>query len=78
VSRFVVSGGVAANGRLREKMTTLASREGVELCLAPRRLCTDNGAMIAKAGLLRLQDGQRDPLEMNADAGWELGSEARS
>ena len=76
--RFVVSGGVAANSRLREKMTTLAGREGAELCLAPRRLCTDNGAMIAWAGRLRLQEGQRDSLEMNADAGWELGTEART
>ena len=70
--RAVVSGGVAANTRLREKARRMADEEGVELWLAPRAHCTDNAAMIALAGQLRLARGERDGLERTADAGWEL------
>ena len=72
VPRMVVSGGVAANGRLRERMARMAAEEGTELCLAPREHCTDNASMIALAGQLRLERGDRDGAEMTADAGWEL------
>ncbi len=75
--RVVVSGGVAANGRLREKMDDLCRRRRVELCVAPRKHCTDNGAMIALAGRLRLLAGLQPEvasLDLTADAGWELGA----
>jgi N6-L-threonylcarbamoyladenine synthase len=43
--RLAIGGGVAANGRLRERMGSL----GIEIDVPPRELCTDNAAMIASA-----------------------------
>ena len=75
--RAVVSGGVAANTRLRGKAQRMADAEGIGLWVAPRAHCTDNAAMIARAGQLRLARGERDGLGRTADAGWELSSVAR-
>jgi len=75
--RVVVSGGVAANTRLRDKMQQLCARRGLQLCIAPREHCTDNGAMIALAGQLRLTADLVPavrPLELGVEPGWELGS----
>jgi len=62
--RLVVAGGVGANLRLREALDAAAARLGVRVFYPPLALCTDNGAMIALAAALRLQQGlaelQRD------------------
>ena len=50
-----VVGGVAANSRLRDKLEERASAFGLALTLPPPSLCTDNAAMIAAAGLPKLQ-----------------------
>jgi tRNA N6-adenosine threonylcarbamoyltransferase len=72
LARLVVAGGVSANRRLRERLDDLAVRLGVR-CYFPRfDLCTDNGAMIAYAGYLRLRAGQRDPLTFEARPRWRL------
>jgi len=73
--RVVVSGGVAANGRLRERMAQMAEKDGLQLYIAPPQHCTDNAAMIALAGQLRFAArlGEPRPLDLTADAGWELG-----
>ena len=52
--RLVVAGGVGANRQLRERLRGECSERGIELYFPPLELCTDNGAMIALAGALRL------------------------
>jgi N6-L-threonylcarbamoyladenine synthase len=51
----VIAGGVGANRRLRERLDAAAAAEGFEVFYPELELCTDNGAMIALAGALRLQ-----------------------
>jgi N6-L-threonylcarbamoyladenine synthase len=66
VKRVVLTGGVAANGPLRQALRTEAEQHGVALHVPPPRLCTDNAAMITAAGTARLQAGERAGLDMNA------------
>lgn len=56
MSRLVLAGGVAANQKLRQRLADLDA----ELCYPPLAYCTDNGAMIALAGALRMAAGQSD------------------
>ena len=55
VNTLVLAGGVAANRRLREKMNEMMREAGGRACYPRLEFCTDNGAMIAYAGWLRLQ-----------------------
>lgn len=55
VKAIAIVGGVAANSRLRDKLEEQAVAFGLALTLPPRALCTDNGAMIAAAGLRKLK-----------------------
>ena len=68
IKRIVLSGGVAANSRLREKMTERAGEAGLEVYYPAPKFCTDNGAMIALAGYHWLKRGRRDDYALNADA----------
>ncbi|HET7754156.1 MAG TPA: tRNA (adenosine(37)-N6)-threonylcarbamoyltransferase complex transferase subunit TsaD [Anaeromyxobacteraceae bacterium] len=71
--RIVLSGGVAANGRLRAAVTDKAAEyEGLSVFLPAPKLCTDNAAMIAVAGTEALRRGERSGADLNADASWRL------
>lgn len=73
---LVTAGGVAANARLRERLTTLAATANLEFIAPPPELCTDNGAMIAWAGLERLRSGLVDELDAPVRPRWPLGAMA--
>ena len=72
LSTLVVAGGVAANVYLRGRLETLAVSRGARLVAPPVRLCTDNGAMIAWAGLERLRLGLVDGLDFRPRPRWPL------
>lgn len=55
LKRLVVSGGVGANQRLRQRMNEAAAKRGLQVSYPRLAFCTDNGAMIAFAGAMRLQ-----------------------
>ncbi len=73
---FVVAGGVAANDLLRARLGELAGANGFTMTAPPPPLCTDNGAMIAWAGIERLSRGLSDPLDAPARARWPLDPHA--
>ena len=62
VSWVVLSGGVAANRELRQTADAACARAGLKLAVPSLKSCTDNAAMIAYAGSLRLRAGERDAL----------------
>jgi N6-L-threonylcarbamoyladenine synthase len=67
-----VVGGVAANRRLRERMTEEAGYRRLRLYLPELRYCTDNAVMIAAAGysVWRRTGFVQDPLELDARSRW--------
>jgi N6-L-threonylcarbamoyladenine synthase len=71
--RLIIAGGVGANTRLRERLADVARAEGAELHFPRAEFCTDNGAMIALAGCLRLTAGMHHGRAIGARANWELG-----
>ncbi|BAU46746.1 tRNA threonylcarbamoyladenosine modification protein TsaD [Sulfurifustis variabilis] len=70
--RLVVAGGVSANALLRRRLKDLGDRRRVAVHYPRLELCTDNGAMIAYAGYLRLTAGQHEPLGFGARPRWRL------
>jgi N6-L-threonylcarbamoyladenine synthase len=73
---LVAAGGVAANGRLRRRLAALAENAGLRFIAPPLPLCTDNGAMIAWAGLERLRLGLVDGLDAPLRPRWPLDAAA--
>ena len=73
---LVVAGGVAANMELRRSLQTVADQFKLRLVAPPTALCTDNGAMIAWAGIERLRMGLSDPLDTPPKARWPLESKS--
>ena len=73
IKTLVVAGGVGANLRLRASLQAMVAKEQAELFYPRVEFCTDNGAMIAYAGCLRLMAGQTEALSINTRARWPLG-----
>ncbi|MHB8622033.1 MAG: tRNA (adenosine(37)-N6)-threonylcarbamoyltransferase complex transferase subunit TsaD [Sulfuricaulis sp.] len=70
--QLVVAGGVSANHKLRERLQQLARNLGIRVYFPRPEFSTDNGAMIAYAGYLRLAAGQHEPLSFGARARWGI------
>ncbi len=68
IRRILLTGGVAANGALREALEIECAERGYGWTVPPPRFCTDNAAMIAAAGAARLGAGERADLALNAQA----------
>jgi N6-L-threonylcarbamoyladenine synthase len=73
---LVVAGGVAANAAIRARLAALAERAALRFFAPPPRLCTDNAAMIAWAGLERLRLGLTDGLDFAPRPRWPLDRSA--
>lgn len=69
---LVIAGGVGANKRLRATLSEMIQKLGGELYYPRIEFCTDNGAMIAQAGCLRLLAGETQALEIDARARWSM------
>ncbi len=70
--RLVVAGGVSANKRLRAALDATAQKRGFDIAYPPLSYCTDNGAMIALAGAMRLAAGQSEGLSIEVRPRWPL------
>ncbi len=70
----MVAGGVGANRLLRQRLHGLAAEHDARLFYPRPEFCTDNGAMIAYAGWLRLRAGQRQGPEFDVFPRWRLES----
>ena len=69
---LVVAGGVGANKRLRARLQEMAAKRGGRACFPRPALCTDNGAMIAYAGALRLTAGQCENESVVVRPRWDM------
>ncbi len=68
VNRIVLAGGVAANSRLREKISESAAPKNLQVYFPSAKFCTDNAAMIALTGHHWISRGRRDDFTLNAAA----------
>ena len=73
-TRLVIAGGVGANRKLRARLAEAAQQDGFRVYFPRLEFCTDNGAMIALAGALRLQAGLHDGTAIKVAPRWDLES----
>jgi N6-L-threonylcarbamoyladenine synthase len=74
MTQLVVAGGVGANRQLREQLSHAVERRGGRVFYPDLEFCTDNGAMIALVGALRLSAGMRGDFAFSVRPRWELSS----
>lgn len=74
ILRLAAAGGVAANKQLRLRLQQATERRGAQVFYPRPEYCTDNGAMIAYAGYLKLRDGWREPLQFSVQPRRSLDS----
>ena len=74
IRTLVVAGGVGANRRLRARLEAMAEKGRGRVCFPRPAFCTDNGAMIAFAGALRLQAGQAETPAVTVTPRWDMAS----
>ena len=72
LKRLVIAGGVSANKQLRQTLAELMQQSGGEVFYPQPQFCTDNGAMIAYAGFLRLKQGQQQDLAIEVRPRWAM------
>lgn len=72
INTLIAAGGVSANRQLREKLNDLAGEMGGQVYFPRPEFCTDNGAMIAYAGCLKLQANKAEPLSFYARPRWPM------
>ena len=72
IGTLVLAGGVSANRTLRQRIGEVMAKEGGRAYYPRPAFCTDNGAMIAYAGWLRLRAGQHEALSFGATPRWSL------
>ena len=72
LKRLVIAGGVSANKQLRQTLAELMQQLGGEVFYPQPQFCTDNGAMIAYAGFLRLKQGQQQDLAIEVHPRWAM------
>ena len=75
INRLVAAGGVSANRQLREKLKAMADETGGRVFYPRPEFCTDNGAMIAYTGYVKISAGRREPLEFAAYPRWPIFSQ---
>ena len=73
-NNLVIAGGVSANTRLRNSLAEMMTSLNGRVYYPRSEFCTDNGAMIAYAGLQRLKAGQADDLAVKGVPRWPLDS----
>ena len=74
LKRLVIAGGVSANKALRAELANVMEESGGDIFYPRPEFCTDNGAMVAYCGYLRLAHGQHEPLSFNGTPRWPLDS----
>ncbi|MGB2079357.1 MAG: tRNA (adenosine(37)-N6)-threonylcarbamoyltransferase complex transferase subunit TsaD [Vibrio sp.] len=72
LKRIVIAGGVSANQELRKSLEALTQKMGGAVYYPRTEFCTDNGAMIAYAGMQRLKNGEGINLEVEAKPRWPI------